>query len=451
MTARGVIKEHVVIDGIDADGFPIANTPEGTIVVPKAVPNDLVSLKVKRVGHKHQKLFNGIIHELIAPSEIRKTADCVHFEWCGGCDWLNMAYQDEIILKSNWLTNLFQHAVKVQPNLLAKRNKVHFTTSNRRWFAPYEIANPNAIKRPAAGYAVAGKHDHILEINECKVVDSLTLTLLQSVRDYCIQNKIPFYDMHSGKGFLRGVTLRTDDEGMHAILVISAWHDQWCNDLVQLLNATQRLHSLSIQCLGANKKLRAMAPTMALFGNNVLNYTINGVAYKVPIDGFFQTNIQMAGTMFKHIAGLIKNTPDLTFDLYTGCGAIALQIAHLTKKIIGVETHEAAIKAATQNAQLNNIINTEFIASDMFAFLNNWSADVDLAIVDPPRAGLYFPVLQKLQLLKPKQIIYVSCNPVTLKRDLSILQNLYDINSMAAFDMFPHTRHVETVVSLLIK
>lgn len=460
------VLENITITDYAAEGKALARVNELVVFVPFAVPGDVVDLQVRRKKHSY---CEAEIIRFIKYSERRVKPFCQHFGICGGCKWQNIPYDEQLRMKQkqvyDQLTrigkvnlpefNQILGSVKTQGN----RNKLEFGCSNRRWLTQDEIASGSDFTQMnAVGFHITGAFDKILPIEKCWLMDDLQNKIRNAIRDYAYEHDIVFYDIRRQCGLLRDIMVRNSDTGEWMVLI--QFHYEKDEDEVIAKNLLQHIADcfpeitslLYVNNQKGNDTFNDL--NIEVFkGNDYIYETMDGLTFKVGAKSFYQTNTKQAYHLYsvvRDFANLTGN--ELVYDLYTGTGTIANFVSRYAKRVIGIEYVPEAIEDAKINSEINNISNTLFFAGDMKDILTesfiSENGTPDIIITDPPRAGMHPDVVQTIIKTAPKRIVYVSCNPATQARDLSLLDNLYEVVAVQPVDMFPHTPHVENVVLL---
>ena len=310
----------------------------------------------------------------------------------------------------------------------------------------------------AVGFHITGAFDKILPIEKCWLMDDLQNKIRNAIRDYAYEHDIVFYDIRRQCGLLRDIMVRNSDTGEWMVLI--QFHYEKDEDEVIAKNLLQHIADgfpeitslLYVNNQKGNDTFNDL--NIEVFkGNDYIYETMDGLTFKVGAKSFYQTNTKQAYHLYsvvRDFANLTGN--ELVYDLYTGTGTIANFVSRYAKRVIGIEYVPEAIEDAKINSEINNISNTLFFAGDMKDILTesfiSENGIPDIIITDPPRAGMHPDVVQTIIKTAPKRIVYVSCNPATQARDLSLLDNLYEVVAVQPVDMFPHTPHVENVVLL---
>lgn len=460
------VLENITITDYAAEGKALARVNELVVFVPFAVPGDVVDLQVRRKKHSY---CEAEIIRFIKYSERRVKPFCQHFGICGGCKWQNIPYDEQLRMKQKQVYDQLTRIGKVNlpefNQILGSvktqgyRNKLEFGCSNRRWLTQEEITSGSDFTQMnAVGFHITGAFDKILPIEKCWLMDDLQNKIRNAIRDYAYEHDIVFYDIRKQCGLLRDIMVRNSDTGEWMVLI--QFHYEKDEDEVIAKNLLQHIADgfpeitslLYVNNQKGNDTFNDL--NIEVFkGNDYIYETMDGLTFKVGAKSFYQTNTKQA----YHLYSVVRNFANLTgnelvYDLYTGTGTIANFVSRYAKRVIGIEYVPEAIEDAKINSEINNISNTLFFAGDMKDILTesfiSENGTPDIIITDPPRAGMHPDVVQTIIKTAPKKIVYVSCNPATQARDLSLLDNLYEVVAVQPVDMFPHTPHVENVVLL---
>lgn len=460
------VLENITITDYAAEGKALARVNELVVFVPFAVPSDVVDLQVRRKKHSY---CEAEIIRFIKYSERRVKPFCQHFGICGGCKWQNIPYDEQLRMKQKQVYDQLTRIGKVNlpefNQILGSvktqgyRNKLEFGCSNRRWLTQEEIASGSDFTQMnAVGFHITGAFDKILPIEKCWLMDDLQNKIRNAIRDYAYEHDIVFYDIRRQCGLLRDIMVRNSDTGEWMVLI--QFHYEKDEDEVIAKNLLQHIADgfpeitslLYVNNQKGNDTFNDL--NIEVFkGNDYIYETMDGLTFKVGAKSFYQTNTKQAYHLYsvvRDFANLTGN--ELVYDLYTGTGTIANFVSRYAKRVIGIEYVPEAIEDAKINSEINNISNTLFFAGDMKDILTesfiSENGTPDIIITDPPRAGMHPDVVQTIIKTAPKRIVYVSCNPATQARDLSLFDNLYEVVAVQPVDMFPHTPHVENVVLL---
>jgi len=455
--------ENVEITDIAAEGKAIAKVNDLVVFIPYVVPGDVIDLQITR---KKNKYAEGKPVRFVRFSQNRTEAFCEHFGICGGCKWQILPYSEQLRYKQKQVTDNLTRIGKIElpdisPILGSEktkfyRNKLEFTFSNKKWLTLEQIHlgetfdNMNAL-----GFHIPGMFDKVLDINKCWLQDDISNRIRNFIRDYCNAKSYTFFDLRNRGGLMRNMIIRTSTTG--ELMLIVVFYD---NDRVQredLLSAIAgEFPEITSLLYIINEKANDTITDQVVLtwrGNDHIFEEMEGLKFKIGPKSFYQTNSEQAYNLYKiarDFAGLTGN--ELVYDLYTGTGTIANFVSRQAKQVIGIEYAEDAIEDAKFNSENNNINNTLFYAGDMKDILTqefiNEHGRPDVIITDPPRAGMHDDVIKTILFANPDRIVYVSCNPATQARDLSLMDEYYRVAKVQPVDMFPHTHHVENVVLL---
>jgi 23S rRNA (uracil1939-C5)-methyltransferase len=333
---------------------------------------------------------------------------------------------------------------------------MEFSFSNSKWLTLDQIKSDEIIEnRNALGFHIPGMWDKILDIDSCFLQRDPSNAIRNFVKNKAEELNLTFFNNRHKEGLLRTLMLRTSSTGDLMVLLQFFYEDQINREL--LLNAVSakfpEITSLQYVINSKGNDTIYDQDVICYRGNDHIFEEMEGLRFKINAKSFYQTNSEQAFELYKitrEFAGLTGN--EIVFDLYTGTGTIAQFVSKKAKKVIGIESVPEAIEAAKENAQFNNIENTEFFVGDMKKVFNddfiNQHGTPDVIITDPPRDGMHKDVIKQLLKISADKIIYVSCNSATQARDLELLDVDYIVSKSQAVDMFPQTFHVENVVLL---
>jgi len=446
-------------------GKGIAKVNGLAVFVPGTAPGDKVKAMITR---KKKSFREAKVIELIKPSPIRVEPPCSHADTCGGCTWQHIPYANQIQFKEQHVRDHITRIAGldesiVQPIIgceksLYYRNKMEYSFGKRRWLTDAEIKKNEFVDDTgfAAGLHAPGRYDKILDLNECHLQDPISFMLLDTVRNFCLQNNVPAFDTHKNEGFMRHLVVRT-----------SGHTDDLMVNIVTFRNEPEIIRKLTDILLESFPQITTIVnnvndqtnPTAigrfenVIHGPGYITDKIGSHSFKIHANAFFQTNTHQAEKLYtvaRQYAEL-DNGGHL-FDLYCGVGTLSLFMADKADKVTGIEIVDVAVENANFNAKENRVDNAEFVLGDMKdtfndAFLEKYGMP-DCVITDPPRSGMHPDVVQQLCSLDVSRLVYVSCNPSTMARDLKILKEFYDVEKVQPVDMFPQTYHIEAVAKL---
>ena len=460
---KNISLENIEVINTASKGKSIARHDGRVIFINGAVPGDICNITVFK---KRRKYWEARIDKIIKKSKYRIEPKCSHFGTCGGCKWQNMQYEAQLNFKQNEVLNNLSKIGGVTIDKYNKilgsekiynyRNKMEFTFSNKRWLTQEEIlSNENITDKNALGFHVPGMFDKVIDINTCHLQDEPSNTIRNRIREFALNNKLSFFDLKKQEGLLRNLMIRISKIGEIMVLV------QFFNDDSKKINLLMSFIKDSFSEITSLLYTINTKPNNTIYdqeiicysGKNYIREKIENLTFKIGPKSFFQTNSEQAKLLYSSVRKLanIKNN-DVVYDLYTGTGTIAQFISNKAKKVVGIDSVPEAIDAAMESAKDNNIRNCIFYSGDMKNIFSDEfilkNGKPDVIIADPPRDGMHKKVIQQLLKILAKRIIYVSCNPATQARDLALLKEKYNIKAIQSVDMFPHTHHVENILSL---
>lgn len=462
------ILEGVKIEAVAAEGKAVAHVNDMAVFVPFVVPGDIVDLRIRK---KRKNYAEAEVVRFVEYSPLRVKPVCKHFGVCGGCKWQNLPYDEQLKAKQQQVFDQLTRIGKVElPKFLPilgsekiyeYRNKTEYGCANKRWYTRAELdaLPPDAgLSQGAIGFHITGAFDKIYPIEKCWLMDDLHNQIRNDIYQYAKDNSLSFFDIRGHKGLLRDIMFRNSNTGEWMLLIQFHYDDPTDKEKAQLLlqHLVDKFPQITSLLYVDNQKCNDTFGDLELTtfkGNDYIIETMEDLKFKVNAKSFYQTNTDQAYRLYcvaRDFAHLEGN--EIVYDLYTGTGTIANFVAHQAQKVIGIEYVPEAIENAKVNSQINGIENTDFFAGDMKDILTDdfiaEHGQPDVIITDPPRAGMHPDVVKVILNAAPKRIVYVSCNPATQARDLSLLDPLYKVEAVQPVDMFPHTPHVENVVLL---
>lgn len=461
---KNIIFENVEVIDAGAKGKSVAKAPDGRVIfLSDAIPGDVVDVQTTK---KRTAYFEGFVIKFHKKSDKRTEPVCSHFGYCGGCKWQNMSYQHQLFYKQKEVENNLKRLGRIeipemQPILGVEnpyfyRNKMEFSFSDTRWLTPEEIKKVETIdNRNGLGFHISGAWDKILDIDTCYLQEDPSNEIRLKIKQFAIENEMPFYSPRQQTGFLRSMMIRITSIG--EIMLVIQFFEENRKMREQLLDFIIESFPqiTSLQYIINEKQNDSIydQEVICYKGRDCIYEEMEGLRFKINAKSFYQTNSKQAYNLYKvarDFAELKGN--ELVYDLYTGTGTIALFVAQKAKKVIGVEAVPEAIADAKDNAKNNNISNVSFFVGDMKNVFNEAfieeNGTPDVIITDPPRDGMHKDVVTQILSIAPPKVVYVSCNSATQARDLALMDAMYKVTKVQAVDMFPQTHHVENVVLL---
>ena len=377
---------------------------------------------------------------------------CPHFGICGGCFYQTVSYENQLKIKEGMVRDLLKdyvnddiwEEIKGSPKVHGYRNKMEFSFGDEVKDGPL-----------ALGMHKKNTFHDIVNITDCQIVDNDYNLIVKCALNIAQQMELPFYHKMRHEGYFRHLVVRRA-ESSGDVLVNIVTTSQVEADLTKLRDALLEL-PLSGKIIGilhtTNDSLADVVQADKidiLYGQDYFYEEILGLKFKISPFSFFQTNTLGAEILYKTARDFVGETKDkVIFDLYSGTGTIAQMLAPVAKKVVGVEIVEEAVEAAKVNAELNGLDNCEFIAGDVLKVVDELEDKPDFIVLDPPRDGIHPKAIQKIIDFGVEQMVYISCKPTSLARDLEVFEAAgYKVKRATAVDQFPNTVHIETVVLL---
>ena len=442
----GLLKNQVhtvTITGYSAEGLGVARIDGQVVFVHGGIRGEVCTVRILKVL---KQLAFGRVEEILEESPARRAPDCPHFPACGGCALRHISYAEELDAKRQWVEDALRRVggVETEVGILGAdavdgyRNKAIFPVS------------------PAgqAGFYRARSHDVIPAV-DCCLQTSQANAVAQAVEAYLREEGVPAYDERSGQGLLRHIYVRTSQAGR--TLVCLAVNGA---SLPREAALAERIRRACPQVIGVVLNTNTRDTNVVLgdayrtiWGEDTLTDTLCGLSVRLSVPSFYQVNRAQAERLYQkavEFAGLTGC--ETVLELYCGAGTITMVMARHAARVIGAEIVPEAVENAQANARANGVENVSFLTGDAGAVAAKFAAEhlqPDVVVVDPPRKGLEDGVATSIAAMGPERVVYVSCNPGTLARDVKRFRGEgYSLVRAAAVDMFPRTVHVETVVLL---
>lgn len=474
---KGQIREGIVIDvkfpnkgivkllpPVSAEpGIPVkeaeagiqAEEQEEYCTIKNGLPGQRLSLMITKV---RKGKGEGRVLQVLAPSPDEVQASCPHFGTCGGCTYLSLPYEKQLSLKEKQVKELLDSVlcgqdqpwefepIKASPVQQGYRNKMEFSFGDEVKDGPL-----------ALGMHKRGSFYDIVSVKECRIVDGDYRQILRGTLDFFTDQKASYFHRLTHVGYLRHLLVRkASHTGEILIALVTTTQEER-----DLLPFRDMLLALPLQGKIAgilhieNDSVADVVKsdrTHILYGQDYFYEELLGLKFKVSVFSFFQTNSYGAQVLYqtaREYIGRLDKEDCVVYDLYSGTGTIAQMMAPVAGKVIGVEIVEEAVEAAKKNAGLNGLSNCEFIAGDVLKVLDDIAEKPDFIILDPPRDGIHPRALQKIITYGVDRMVYISCKPTSLVRDLEVLLgNGYVVEKAVAVDQFPWTTGIETICLL---
>lgn len=419
------------------------------VIVKNALEGQVVRFSINK---KRRDKVEGRLLEVIEPSPLEQPAACKHFGICGGCRYQNLSYEQQLDLKKRQVEELIEknglsfdiENIYGSPITEGYRNKMEFT------FGDEEKDGPLAL-----GMHKKNSFYDIVTLDDCRIVDPDFNVLLQAILKYFKEKGETYFHKIRHEGFLRHLVMRrsvkTGDILINLVTTTQSRLDE--SEFVNMI-LSQKIDGKVVGILHTlNDNLADVVQsdeTKTLYGQDYFYEYLYNMRFKISPFSFFQTNTLGAEVLYDQVREYVGETKDkLVYDLYTGTGTIAQMLAPVASKVVGVEIVEEAVEAAKKNAVDNHLDNCEFIAGDVLKVVDNLTQKPDILVLDPPRDGIHPKALRKIINFNVDEMVYVSCKPTSLMRDLLVFREAgYEVKRCCLVDMFPGTVHVETVCLL---
>jgi len=459
MIIKRGLQTEVEISDVAFGGRGLVRLDGMAVFVDQTVPGDRAIIRIVR---KKKNYAEARVIDLIQSSPDRIIAPCEYSGFCGGCKWQFLKYEQQLIYKRQHVLDSLEHIGRIKDTLVhdtipselifGYRNKMEFSCSDRRWLLPHELGQADVDIGFALGLHVPGTFHKVIDTRECLLQPNLGNHLMDEVRTFIRSSDQPVYGLRSHIGYWRFLVLR------HSVA-----HDRWMVNIVTAEDRRESVQPLADRLRDRYPKVVSIINNITsrkagvavgdveytLAGSDIISDKIDGFEFEISANSFFQTNTRGAALLFKIVekyAGLSGS--ETVLDLYSGTGTIPILLSEQSKAVTGIEIVESAVDDAEKNCRKNGISNCKFIRGDIRKCLSQIEQRPDVLIIDPPRAGMHKDVVKQVLELGAGRLVYVSCNPATMARDLELMQETYHLEEVQPVDMFPHTYHVEAVGKL---
>jgi 23S rRNA (uracil1939-C5)-methyltransferase len=464
------------IDRVAHGGPGVARVDGFVVFVKGGVPGDTVKALLTK---KKKDFAEARAIEVVDPSSDRVDPPCPYFGYCGGCQWQHVRYTrqleykralvEEAMARIGGLSGIPIHDPIGSEKIFGYRNKMEFSFSDRPWvihdpppLCPLPPPSPGSSTgegkqgwddQLALGLHVPGSFHKVLDIDACLLQEDRGNEILQAVKEFAGESGLAPYNLKTHEGFWRFLTLRRSV--FYKVWMVNVITSEYRKDVVESLARFLTSTFPDVKTVVNNITARRAAVAVGewesvLTGTGVIEDRIGPYAFQVSANSFFQTNTPGAATLYNTVLEYAELTgSENVLDLYSGTGTIPIFLSARSKLVIGMEISESALEDAGKNCRTNSIQNCRFILGDIRTGLSSLAFQPDVLIIDPPRAGMHKDVVAKTMDLATEKIVYVSCNPATMARDLAEMKDSYEVVEIQPVDMFPHTYHVESVAKLI--
>lgn len=437
-------------------GRGLAKVDGMAVFVDGTAPQDRVNVQIYR---KKKNYAEARLVSIIEPSPFRVNAPCRFSDFCGGCKCQFLAYPRQLEFKQRQVADALSHigsldSVTVHPTIpsekiLGYRNKMEFTCSNWRWLLPEELGQEDVDRSFALGLHVPGTFHKVLDMDACLLQPECGNRILQVVSAHMRRSRAPVYGLRTHQGYWRFLMLRHSVAyNQWMVNIVTAWEDL---DVVrplarQLVETFPEIVTVTNNITARKAGVAIGEYEIPLHGPGTIIDKIGPYEFAISANSFFQTNTRGAAQLYEIVKKYANLSGDeLLADLYCGTGAIAIFLSASAREVIGIEINDGAVRDADRNCGRNHIQNCKFLQGDIKSALSQIDQRPDVMIIDPPRAGMHPKVVKQVLALAPPRIVYVSCNPATLARDVGLMKTDYTLTEVQPVDLFPHTHHIEAV------
>ncbi|HVZ26929.1 MAG TPA: 23S rRNA (uracil(1939)-C(5))-methyltransferase RlmD [Sediminibacterium sp.] len=465
-----VVLEDLLVTDYAAEGKALAKLDGKVIFIEGAIPGDRVNVQLTK---NKADWAEGFVTSLLEPSAHRVMPFCRDFGVCGGCHWQMLPYEQQLAYKQKQVQDNLTRIGKVElPAILPiigagqtihYRNKLEYTFGASRYlskeaYRTMQASGEAPVNKGVAGFHARGFFDKVVEIDICHLQEEPTNQLRKFVADFANSRGLSFYHPRTHEGWLRNMFVRNSTLGELMVNLVFGYEDT--DNRLLLLTALQAAFPEITTLLYTinqkhNDNIADLEPKV-FTGKGYIMEKLEDFSFLVSPKSFFQTNTRQAEKLYqvtRDFAGLTGK--ETVYDLYCGTGSIGIFISKQAARVIGVEVIDEAITDARKNAVLNGLTQAVFFTGDVIDICTDEFFDThgrpDVVITDPPRAGMHEKLIHKLLDIAAPVIVYVSCNPATQARDLSLLDEKYRVEKIQPVDMFPHTLHIENVVKLRLR
>jgi 23S rRNA (uracil1939-C5)-methyltransferase len=452
MSLRKGQEVELDVERLAAEGWGVGRLDGLVVFVDKALPGERVRARVSRVKRNFVQARTVAVQR---PAPARTPGRCVHLAVCGGCVWQELDYPAQLDAKTQIVAEALERlggfrGIEVpralaSPAVFYYRNKMEFS-----FFAGREAEIVLGLHTP-------GTFDRVFDLEACHLMSETCNRIVGRVRELARRSGRPAYHTRRHEGFWRYLVVR-EGKNTGQTLVNLVTHSGVLPNGTEIAGALRSEFPSVVSIVrNINTRLATIAvgeQEEILHGPGTIDELLGGLRFRISSNSFFQPNPGQAERLFGLVAEWAElGGDDEAVDLYAGTGAISLFLARRARRVTGVELLPSSIADAERNAELNGVDNCRFVSGEVREFFRRHTPEVRAArvvVADPPRAGLHPDVVQALRLLRPQRLLYVSCNPSTLARDLQLLcaDGAYRLQRVQPLDMFPHTYHVETLVQL---
>jgi len=457
---------ELIVDKFADKGKCLSRIDGFVIFMEGVIPGEKVKVRIHKIKKKYAEAR---LISIIETSPFRIEPRCIHFGYCGGCKWQHVSYECQLKTKrqsvSDALINIggFK-GIDIQdtipsPDIYYYRTKMEFSFSDRSWLPKQEILNKSNNSNFALGLHAPSQFSSVLDIKECHLQKSPSSEILNKIRQIAIENNWEPWNCVKKQGYLKHLVIRVGMQtGELMVNLITTTYDHSCIKILkkELQSNFPEITTFVNSILPGNSQNAFDAEYKIIYGSGFIYDRIENYRFEIKPNAFFQSNTLQAEFLYNLAKKYAELKPsDILYDLYCGAGTISIFLSSLAKKVVGVDMSKDAIRSAYTNIAHNNVNNCIFVCGDAMKILtkeivNNYG-EPDVIVVDPPRPGIHRRLIEDILQLRPRCLVYISCNPMTQMRDIAMLGSSYSIEAIQPIDMFPQTYHVESIAKLILR
>ena len=440
-------KKLVSIEKLVYNGYGLGFLDKLTVMVLGALPGDIIQIKPIK---KKRFMWLCEIDAIIEPSPLRKEASCQHFKDCGGCQLMDVDYKNQLNLKDTMLEDSFKHLKMLHLKDITKpiqASKSSFYYRNKMDFSFAKEGDQVYL-----GLKKRKTYNAIVHLSDCQLQSIRCKDILTFSGDFFTSKKSSVWNYETHTGLLRYLTLRESKSRQKYMLILTTSFEDnlLCKAYAKAIQAAfpdiETVWAAIQDSVGDTHKTDKL---IHISGTQTFIDHIGDTPFKVSPNAFFQANSETTKQLYDTVIAFAKpKSTDTVLDLYCGTGTIGLSVSSYVKTVIGIDNNEASIADAKENAKLQGVKNALFFTGDARDVLKEQNIFASLLILDPPRSGMHPKAIKEILKIKAPRIVYVSCHPVNMLRDLSLFEENYNVLNIQPIDMFPHTYHMEAVACL---
>ncbi|NJE08467.1 23S rRNA (uracil(1939)-C(5))-methyltransferase RlmD [Thermococcus sp. M39] len=412
------------IKKLSEEGFGVAKVGRRKIYVPFTAIGDVVEIKK---WHREKKILVAHDYDIIEFSPLRVEPKCEYFGKCGGCILQHLPYEEQVRFKEEKLEKILGFHIDVlpSPKIYGHRNRIDVIISTR-----------------GIGFRRRGTWWDVVNIEKCEVFGDRSKRALKALREFMEDYNLEPWDLEKSEGFMRYIVMREGKFTGEFMINLVTNEGPLPEEVSEYFDFADSIY----WSINASKSDVSYGEPRKFWGSEFIREKLDDVVYLIHPNSFFQTNSYQAVTLVKKVAEFAEG--EKVLDLYSGVGTFGIYLAKRGFKVEGIEVNPFAVEMAKRNAEINNVDARFYVGEDKD--VENLK-EYDTLIVDPPRAGLHPKLIRRILRDKPETVVYVSCNPKTLSKNLEELKSIYKIEEIIGLDMFPHTPHIEVVTKLKLK